>query len=157
MNELQELEELLQELLSAIQVVMESGEVLSDEIQGELARTLELLSSRIDELRNPVEGLQPQVEAAPHASSNINAFQYDPKTKQLVVKFQDKYPLQNGPIYSYSNVPANIYDVFRRGAVAPKTSGKNAWHTWKKGVTPSHGASMYALIKQGGYDYRRLK
>jgi hypothetical protein len=98
----------------------------------------------------------PELEQAPHESSNINAFRYDPQSGKLFVKFQGKYPKQNGPVYSYDGIPKNIYDVFRRGAVAPKTSGKNAWHTWKEGVTPSHGAAMYALIKQGGYPYQRL-
>ncbi len=104
----------------------------------------------------PIGGPIPPLDAAPHESSNINAFKYDPKTGKLFVKFQGKYPQQNGPVYSYEGVPPFIYEVFQRGAVAPKTSGKNAWHTWKEGVTPSHGASMYALIKNGGYAYRRL-
>lgn len=102
-------------------------------------------------------GPVPELDSAPHESSNINAFRYDPKSGRLFVKFQDKYPSQNGPVYSYEGVPKNIFDVFRRGAVAPKTSGRNAWHRWKKGVTPSHGAAMYALIKQGGYPYQRVR
>jgi hypothetical protein len=104
----------------------------------------------------PTGGPVPQLDQAPHESSNINAFRYNPKSGQLFVKFQGKYPQQNGPVYSYEGVPAYIYDIFRRGAVAPKTSGKNQWHTWKKGVTPSHGASMYALIKQGNFPYKRI-
>lgn len=103
-----------------------------------------------------VAGQIPQVDPAPHESSNINGFRYDPKTQELLVKFQGKYPQQNGPTYSYSGVPPYIYDVFSRGAVAPKTSGKNAWHRWRKGKAPSHGASMYALIKQAGYKYRKV-
>lgn len=99
----------------------------------------------------------PPLEPAPYESSNINAFKYDPKSKKLIVKFQGKYPSQNGPVYAYDNVPKNIFDVFARGAVAPKTSGKNRWHTWKKGVTPSHGAAMYALIREGNYNYRKLR
>ena len=98
----------------------------------------------------------PPLEPAPHESSNINAFRYDPKSGQLFVKFQDKFPGTDGPIYAYEGVPKNIFEVFARGAVAPKTSGSNAWHTWKEGVTPSHGAAMYALIRQGGFQYRRV-
>ncbi len=75
---------------------------------------------------------------------NINA-----QSGKLFVKFQGKYPKQTGPVYSYEGVPKNIYEVFARGAVAPKTSGKNAWHTWKEGVTPSHGAA-------GNYPYQKL-
>lgn len=184
MNELARLEGLLSQLLSGIQKVVSSGEVLSDDFQGLLAEQLRYLTGKIDNLKNeppPIEqidqeeaqvanevtppppptqppsgGQIPPLEPAPHESSNINAFKYDDKTGKLFVKFQGKYPSQNGPVYSYQGVPKNIYEVFRRGAVAPKTSGKNAWHTWKEGVTPSHGAAMYALIKEGGYNYQRL-
>jgi hypothetical protein len=161
-DELTQLQQLLDELLKGIQDVLMSGEILTDEFQGILAQELEYLTSRIDELRNesPADGLPPtqppEVEPSPNASSNINGFQYDPETQNLLVKFQDKYPGQNGPIYSYQGVPPYIYDVFRRGAVAPKTSGRNAWHRWKEGVTPSHGAAMYALIKQGNFPYQRV-
>lgn len=161
-KELENLEGLLRDFMEAVNIVLQSGEELSDEFQGEIAKTLGLLVERIDQIQlqmqeqSPVDNLSQQVEESPHASSNINAFRYDPKSQRLVVKFQDKYPAQNGPVYSYEGVPPFIYDVFQRGAVAPKTSGKNAWHTWKKGVTPSHGASMYALIKGGGYNYKKL-
>lgn len=168
MNELQELQQLLQELLQGIQETLQSGEILSDEFQGMLAQTLNTLTDKIDQTtaiqqKEPVERLPPtqpssqETEASPFPSSNINAFKYDPKTQQLVVKFQDKYPAQNGPIYSYQGVPDYIFDIFRRGAVGPKTSGSNRWHTWKRGITPSHGAAMYALIKAGGFPYSRIK
>jgi hypothetical protein len=161
-DELQELETLLKEFMQAIQQAMQSGEILSDEFQGQVANTLSLLFDRIEQLRQeqePVEGLQQpkqELEPGPYPSSNINAFRYDPKSQKLMVKFQDKYPGQNGPVYGYEGVPPFIFDVFRRGAVAPKTSGKNAWHRWKKGVTPSLGAAMHALVKAGGYPYQRL-
>lgn len=181
MPEIEELENLLRQLLQGVQDVMQSGEVLSDEFQGQLAQTLQLLSERIDSARElqsveqqqaqiadqispQVEQLSallpkepiPELDAAPHESSNINAFKYDPSSQKLIVRFQDKYPGTNGPVYSYDGVPNNIFEVFRRGAVAPRTSGSNAWHTWKEGVTPSHGAAMYALIREGGYPYQRL-
>lgn len=181
-----ELEQLLQELLQGIQQVMQSGEVLSDEFQGMLAQTLNAMTDRIDELRQqpiqepvgptstteadqpttptpvagegalPTGGRIPELEQAPHESSNISRFRYEPNSKKLYVQFLGKHPNPNGPVYSYEGVPPNIFDVLRRGAVSPKTSGKNAWHTWREGTTPSHGAAMYALIKQGGYPYQRL-
>lgn len=101
----------------------------------------------------PVSSLQP----APYPSSNINAFKYDPKNSKLFVKFQDKFPFNNGPVYVYDGVPAYIVDVFSRGAVAPKTSGKNKWHKWQKGITPSLGAAMHALIKSGAFPYSRIR
>jgi hypothetical protein len=104
----------------------------------------------------PPGGPIPPLDPAPHESSNINAFKYNPENGKLYVKFQGKYPEQNGPVYSYDGVPKNIYEIFRRGAVGPRTSGSNAWHTWKRNQLPSHGAAMNALIKEGGYRYSRL-
>lgn len=98
----------------------------------------------------------PPIEPAGYPSAQINGFNYDPKTKQLMVKFQGDYPQENGPVYSYQGVPENIFKLFARGAVAPKTSGRNAWHEWKQGLAPSLGASMNALIKGGGYQYQRV-
>lgn len=189
MNEIEELEDIIDVLLNAVQEVLRNGESLSEELQNQIAEEITLLNSEIDklyqaqkqqeaqeelqeaeteqaevanELSPPVQPIPssdepiPPLDAAPHESSNINAFRYEPETGKLFVKFQGKYPSENGPVYSYEGVPKNIYDVFRRGAVSPKTSGSNGWHTWKEGVTPSHGAAMYALIKQGGYKYSKL-
>ena len=158
-EEANELEDLLQELLAGIQEIIQSGEVLSDEFQGYLAETLNRLTNRIDELRTQIGAgpiQTPEIPPGPHPSSNINGFNYDPKSGKLFVKFQDKYPGTNGPVYSYEGIPPYIFDIFKRGAVAPKTSGKNKWHTWKKGVTPSLGASMNALIKGGAFPYQKV-
>jgi hypothetical protein len=153
----QELQELLAELMQVIQEVMASGEILSDEFQAQLAQTLELLYSRIEELER-VTGIPnpPPLEPANHESAQINAYKYDPQNEDLYVKFQDKYPGQNGPIYRYEGVPENTYNLFARGAVAPKTTGKNAWHAWKKNIAPSLGASANALLKAGGFQYQRM-
>ncbi len=186
-DELIALEETIREIINTVQEMIQSGEILSDEIQGQVADILTQATDRISQLYQEIEdqaelghaeqeqaqvaeevspqgqppipptgGPIPSLEAAPNESSNINAFRYEPDSGKLYVKFQGKYPQQNGPVYSYEGVPKHIFEVFRRGSVAPKTSGSNAWHTWKEGVTPSHGAAMYALIKQGGYPYQRL-
>jgi KTSC domain-containing protein len=104
----------------------------------------------------PTGGPIPPLEPAPFESSNINAMRYDPDKQEAYIKFQGKFPAQNGPVYKYSGVPAYIFDVIQRGSVAPKTSGANQWHRWKEGVTPSHGASVNALLKAGGFQYQRL-
>lgn len=158
MNELQEFENLLRGLLQAIEQVIASGEILSDEFQGELANTINLLWNRIEALRvTPTPQPTPELPPAEYPSSNIHAFRYDPQSQKLFIQFQDKYPQTNGPVYEYGGVPQYIFEVFRRGAVAPKTSGRNKWHTWKKGVTPSLGASAYALIRLGGFPYQRVR
>lgn len=183
MNE-QIIEEIKQALREMMQFLIDRGEPLTDELKASIAQAMEHAANRISELRAqdqtepqatdqapilpqqdatpqrspsvPTGGPVPPLEPAPHESSNINAFRFDPKSGQLFVKFQDKFPGTNGPVYAYEGVPNYIFDIFRRGAVAPKTSGKNNWHTWKEGVTPSHGAAMYALIKAGNFPYQRL-
>jgi len=58
-----ELEELLQELLRGIQETIQSGEILSDEFQGQLAQALDEMTNRIDELRAQETGREPPIEA----------------------------------------------------------------------------------------------
>ena len=159
MNE-QRIEELKNALREIMQLIVARGESLSDDLKAVLAEVMEHVATRIQQLRQeeqaPPPVTPPPLDAGPYPSSNINAFKYDPKQQRLFVKFQDKFPAQSGPVYKYEGVPAFIFDVFRRGAVAPRTSGSNRWHRWKEGVTPSLGAAMYALIKQGAYPYQRL-
>jgi len=134
---------------------------LNADTQRELASFLTEVMTFISEQTGNVERLQPPpqlppLEPGPFPSSNINSFKYNPENEKLFVKFHGKDNADSGPVYGYEGVPPYIYDVFRRGAVGPKTSGRNKYHTWVKGVTPSLGASMYALIKQGGFQYQRL-
>lgn len=157
MDELQELELLLNELLQGIQGVIQSGEILSDEFQGVLAQELSYLTDRIDVLKQEAanQGVPP-LDKAPFQSAVVNAFKYDPKNGNLFVKFQGDYPQDNGSVYKYSNVPKFIVDIFSQGSIVPKTSGSNDWHTWKKGVGPSLGASLNSLLKKGGFMYTKL-
>ncbi len=92
----------------------------------------------------------------PMPSSNVHSFGYDPKNERLLVKFQGDYPNQNGPVYGYDKVPKVIFDMFQKGAIPARTNGQNKWGKWWKGKVPSIGASMYTLIKQGGYQYQKL-
>jgi hypothetical protein len=152
----QELRELLQELMQAVALVMQSGEQLPDKLQGMIAQTLELLFTRIEEATQGAPAVLPTVPAAEFPSSNVNGFKYDPKNQELLVQFHGPYPQAAGPTYSYKNVPPFIYDVISRGAVGPKTSGQNRYHRWIRGVTPSLGASVSALVKNGGYSYTKI-
>lgn len=157
----QELQALLTELVQAVTQVIASGEELSDEFQGMIAETLSNLAARIDEsmTQEPTDVLTaptPPLEPGPYPSSNVNAFKYDPRNGTLFVKFHGKDTADSGPTYKYQGVPLNIYDVFSKGRVGPKTSGQNQYHRWIKGVTPSLGASLYALIRNGGYPYQRM-
>ena len=105
----------------------------------------------------PTGGPVPPLDPAPHASSNVNALKYDPIKKQLYIKFMGKDTADSGPTYSYSGVEKNIFDVILRGGIAPLTSGKNKYHEWFRGITPSHGASVNALLVKGNYPYERIR
>lgn len=163
--EIQLLETIIDEILAGIQEILTSGERLSDELQGLIADELEAALQRIDQLRREEQGDNIDTPEEPtdklrmsttHPSSNIHSFAYDPKKQKLFIRFQDKFPAQNGPVYSYDGVPQDIFRIFASGAIPPKTTGRNRWHAWYRGVSPSLGASMNALIKAHGYPFRRL-
>ncbi len=162
MNE-QKIEQLKNALREILQLVASRNQPMTEELKQALVQLTDHIANRIQKLRqeeSPADSLQPQakqeLEPGPFPSSNVNAFKYDPRSQKLLVKFHGKDTADSGPTYGYSGVPEFIFDVFRRGAIAPKTSGGNKYHQWFKGVTPSLGASMNALIKAGGYQYQRL-
>lgn len=159
MNE-QKIEELKDAVRALMQMIVQRGKPLSPEIKAQLTKVLEFVEGRIIELRQQEPQGAPTtpepLPGAPYPSSNINAFKYDPKSQKLLVKFMGKDIAGAGPTYSYDGVPSFIAEVFARGSVGPKTSGSNKWHAWKKGVTPSHGAAMAALIKNGGFPYKKV-
>lgn len=162
MNE-KKIEELKNGMRAVLQMIASRNNALSPELKNMLMQAIEHVTTRIKELRSQGDSVDslapqetPQLDPGPYPSSNINAFKYDPNSGKLLVKFHGKDTADSGPIYGYEGVPAFIFDVFKRGAVGPKTSGKNKYHQWYKGVTPSLGAAMNALIKNGGYQYQKL-
>jgi hypothetical protein len=138
---------------------------LNPESQRVLAEFIQNLLQFIEQETANVEGLAPQ-GAAPleptnmvpggFESSNIHGFKYDPQSKQLLVQFHGPYPQAAGPIYRYTGVPQNTFDVVARGQLGPRTSGQNRYHKWQRNIAPSLGASVYALIREGGYPYQRV-
>lgn len=154
MNEIEELQRLLDILLSTLQQVLSSGEILSDELQGLVAKEIQYLTNRISELSRITPQVPDLTQAMP--SSNVSAFSYDPEKEKLLVQFLGKYPNRKGSVYSYDNVPKVIFDLFKRGAVPARTKGKNRWGSWWKGKVPSIGASLYTLLKESGFPYQRL-
>lgn len=157
-DEIRLLETIIDEILLGVQELLTSGQRLSDELQGMIADELEITLQRIQQLRqeNPPPAPAPLKMQRGMPSAQVHSFDYDPRNQNLYVRFQDKYPRQNGPVYRYNGVPRQIFELLRRGGVAPTTTGKNKWHAWKKGVTPSLGAVMNHVIKAGGYPYARL-
>lgn len=159
MNSLQELESILTQLLSVVQEVIASGEVIDDDVQMALAETFSLLLERMEQIRSrdttPTTPLQDQIEPS-MPSSNVEGFAYDPKSNRLMVRFLGKHPNRNGAIYAYEKVPPVMFELFRKGAVPARTNGRNKWGRWWRGKNPSMGSSVYTLLKQGGFSYRRL-
>lgn len=153
----QQIQQLKDSLRDIVMMITERGQPMNPDLKLMLARVMEHVASRIQELRGQgsIPTPAPQLDPGPYPSSNINAFDYDYNTGELKVKFQGKDVAEGGPTYSYSGVPKFIFDIFRRGGVPPKTSGSNRWHTWKKGVMPSLGAAMYHLIRTN-YPYQKI-
>lgn len=82
-------------------------------------------------------------------SSNVYGFQYDPRTQTLRVRFN------NGGVYEYDGVPANVFKMFANGAIPAKTDGENQWGAWWVGKMPSIGASFYQLIRDS-FPYEKV-
>lgn len=166
MNE-ERIEEIKNQIRELMRQILETGEEPPEFIQDLLLKVIEKASYEIQKLRQKSTGsvlnTPPDIgdiidlDKPPYPSSNVNAFKYDPRNGTLFVKFHGQNSADSGPIYRYENVPQNIYDVFSKGRVGPKTSGQNQYHRWIKGVTPSLGASLYALIRQGNFSYQRLR
>lgn len=114
----------------------------------ELSRTIEYLN------RMAPQGQPAVVDGVPHAdlnSSNIWGTAYNPQTGQMKVRFQ------GGAEYEYDGVPANIYRAFSKGNASAKTKGRNEYGAWWVGKNPSLGAALNQYIKQGKFNYRRLR
>lgn len=161
MNELETLIGLQDELLTQLDVVLRSGRPISEQWQTLIGDQLQWLQERIEQLsQEPTAAMAPNPaaedlqEAMP--SSNIEGFAYDDKSGSLLVRFLGKHPNRYGPIYAYEGVPKVIFELFKNGSIPARTDGRNAWGEWWKGKVPSIGASMYTLIKQGGYPYERV-
>ncbi len=146
-------------LLSAFEALIESGEHIPEEVFQEMTQLIlqqmELMQTQA-EVSPIVATPKPALPASEHESSNVNGFMYDPKTQKLLVQFHGPYPKADGPIYSYGGVPKFIFDILERGAIGPKTSGRNRYHEWIRGVTPSLGGTLNALIKAGGFPFEKV-
>lgn len=156
------MDEIREALLAFIEEMARDIDNISDDEFDRIMIILEEMIGVLNQLQQeqaptaPLEQAQTPIKPGPYPSSNVNGFHYDPQTKELKVQFHGPYPQAEGSIYSYKNVPEYIYDIFSRGAVGPKTSGQNRYHKWIKGVTPSLGGSLNALLKAGKFPYQRL-
>ena len=151
----------MDQVIDLLQQLMQQAGELSDELSDEeMAEITRIFSEAIELIeQGNAEALGPdqiEVPASGIDSSNVNGFRYDPDNEELLVQFHGPFPDAAGSVYSYKNVPSYLYDILSRGALGPKTSGKNRYHKWIKGVTPSLGGSVNAILKAGGFEYKRL-
>jgi len=142
---------------SLIQQVLENQQEFSDQ---ELERIFQVLQQAAEWLESrkeaPIESAVPQVPASDIPSSNVNGFSYDPKSKSLLVQFHGEYPNLEGPIYQYEEVPEVLFKILKSGSVPAKTNGSNRFGSWWKGKLPSLGGTLNALIKAGGFEYKKV-
>lgn len=152
----------MDQVINLLQTLMQQAGELADQLsEEEMAQVLSIFEQALAFIQE--QELEGQIGAKPEdlppsdiASSNVNGFFYNPDTQELKVQFHGPYPNAAGSIYSYQNVPQYIYDIFSRGAIGPRTSGKNRYHEWIKNVTPSLGGALNALLKSGGFEYSKL-
>jgi len=115
-----------------------------------LQQTIEQLQSdkSIGQLPNrQIDGIQ----KSDLQSSNVYGANYDPKSRKMLVRFQE------GQIYEYDGIPPYIFKAFRHGAAPAKTKGKNRYGQWWVGKNPSLGAALNQYVKKANYNYRRVK
>lgn len=155
--------ELLDYVAQLIDYIEANASKLNAATQKELAVFLQEVMEFVTEYsqRNPVETLPATATQEPQLaqggpSSNVDSFGYDEKTGKLLVRFLGEHPNREGPIYAYEGVPKQIFKLFQSGAIPARTDGKNKWGSWWKGKVPSLGASLYTLIKNGGYQYQKI-
>jgi len=149
-------------ILSAIESLIQSGRTISSDIMTAAASEIRRLTQGIQSLQSgaaqtppPVPPPEPPLENA-MPSSVINAFNFDPASNSLRVQFRGRFPNAEGSIYQYENVPNEIFELFRRGAVPARTRGSNRWGNWWEGKHPSMGSSMNVLLRGLNLPYQRL-
>lgn len=90
---LDELENLLQELMQAVNQVVQSGEILSDEFQGVLAQTLDSLVTKIDEIKAQ-EQQGPHIGEPPSNDAQL-LWMLAGQQEQAFISYLRNYPTQD--------------------------------------------------------------
>src|SRR5665213_3388586 len=145
--EIEELERMIDEVLALLDEALSIPSIPTERIE-ELLEALEYLNHEIELLEGGAETDFP-TDKGQFPSSNVNGYAWNPKTGKMLVQFHGKYPQAEGPTYEYDDVDQNTFNIINKGQVAPRTSGKNGFHEWRKNLAPSHGASVYALLREG--------
>lgn len=118
-----------------------------------MARNKQALNLVLDKLAKTIKisrGSEEGIKQAPLQSSTVYGSKYDPKNKNLYVKFQ------GDGVYKYDNVPKEIAFIFQNGMASAKTNGRNKYGTWFKNKNPSLGAALNQYIKYLGFPYQKI-
>lgn len=150
--------EIIDLLQSLMQQVIAAQDEFSEEEMANMFKLFEEAAEVIRQQEAPIEAPSSKgnLPSSPYPSSNVNGFLYDPDTQELKVQFHGPYPQAAGSVYSYTGVPKYLFDIIQKGSVGPKTSGSNRYHQWLRGITPSLGGTVNAILKAGGFPYQRL-
>ena len=82
-------------------------------------------------------------------SSNVKKIMYNDETKEMFIQFQDK------SIYTYFNVPFQMFLDVSGGKATCITSGENKYGTWFVGKTPSVGSAVHKYLIKKGVAYKK--
>lgn len=82
-------------------------------------------------------------------SSNVKKIMYNDETREMFIEFQDK------SIYTYFNVPFQMFLDVSGGKATCITSGESKYGSWWVGKTPSVGAAVHKYLIKGGVSYKR--
>jgi hypothetical protein len=82
-------------------------------------------------------------------SSNVKKIMYNDDTKEMFIQFQDK------SIYTYFNVPFQLFLDVSGGKATCITSGENKYGSWFVGKTPSAGAAVHRYLIKRGVAYKK--
>lgn len=82
-------------------------------------------------------------------SSNVKKIMYNDETKEMFIQFQE------GDIYTYFEVPFQIFLDVSGGKATCITSGENKYGSWFVGKTPSNGAAVWKYLRDSNIKYKK--
>lgn len=82
-------------------------------------------------------------------SANVKKIMYNDETKEMFIQFQDK------SIYTYFEVPFQLFLDVSGGKATCLTSGENKYGSWFVGKTPSVGAAVHRYLVKKNVRYKK--
>ena len=82
-------------------------------------------------------------------SANVKKIVYNDETKEMVIQFQDK------SIYTYYDVPFQMFLDVSGGNAVCTTSGENKYGSWTVGKSPSVGSAVWKYLIRKKVKYKR--